>query len=309
MKIFVSGLVNVETNVGIGRFPIEYAPIHYAFFGIESNVSGVAFNVSKALKTLGSDVILNTLAGGDETAKRISAELESLGIAVKTAEVLKATPVSVVLFDEAGRRQIYCDLKDIQDQTADVSAIVPLLDGCAAAVLCNINFNRPLLRVVKDLGIPIATDVHALGDLDDGYNRDFMEAADILFLSDERIPEPPERFIRRLSGRFPAEIIVIGCGNAGACICCRSDDSVYRLSAARVGTVLNTIGAGDALFSSFLNFYLKGMSPLDALIRAQIFAALKIRFNGAANGFSDEAAVEALAVNHGIEIVRIPAGR
>lgn len=306
MKIFISGLVNVETNVRVGKFPIEYAPVHYPFFGIESNVSGVAFNVAKALKTLGNDVLLNTVTGNDEAAERISAALKSLDIASKIETALNATPLSVVLYDDTGKRQIYCDLKDIQERTADVSAIAPLLEGCAAAVLCNINFNRPLLRIAKDAGVPIATDVHALSDPDDAYNRDFMEAADILFLSDERLPEPPERFISRLSEKYAAKIIVTGCGKAGACLYCRDDNLIYRMTAARVGTVVNTVGAGDALFSAFLNFYLTGRSALDALIRAQIFAALKIGHNGAANGFSDEAAVEALVSDHGIDISEFP---
>lgn len=91
MKIFISGLVNVETNVRVGKFPIEYAPIHYPFFGIESNVSGVAFNVAKALKTLGNNVLLNTITGNDEAAERISAALKSLNIASKIETVLNAT--------------------------------------------------------------------------------------------------------------------------------------------------------------------------------------------------------------------------
>ncbi len=133
-----------------------------------------------------------------------------------------------------------------------------------------------------------------------------MEAADILFLSDERLPEPPERFVSRLGVRYAAKIIVIGCGKEGACLYCRDDGLIYRMTAARVGTVVNTVGAGDALFSAFLNFYLTGRSVLGALIRAQIFAALKIGHSGAANGFGDEAAVEALVADHGIEISEFP---
>ena len=64
------------------------------------------------------------------------------------------------------------------------------------------------------------------------------------------------------------------------------------LPAAHVGDVVNTVGAGDALFASFLHFYAKGLHPVDCLNRAQIFAAAKIRTSGASNGFVTEAEVE-----------------
>ena len=62
-KILVSGLVNVETNTKIQNFPINYCPINYSFFGVESNVSGVAYNISKALTTLGDDVSICSMTG------------------------------------------------------------------------------------------------------------------------------------------------------------------------------------------------------------------------------------------------------
>ena len=64
-KILVSGLCNIETTLKVNKFPIEYYPIDYPFFGIKSSVSGVAYNISKALKTLGDDVTLVSYVGND----------------------------------------------------------------------------------------------------------------------------------------------------------------------------------------------------------------------------------------------------
>lgn len=77
---------------------------------------------------------------------------------------------------------------------------------------------------------------------------------------------------------------------------------IYRLEAAHVGDVVNTLGAGDALFSCFINYYMKGYSAVEALTRAEIFAALKIRYNGAANGFSSEDIVERYYRNGGVAV-------
>ena len=63
-NILVSGLINTETTVRVRQFPVNYYPIDYPFFGVNTAVSGVAYNISKALKTLGDDVTLLTMTGG-----------------------------------------------------------------------------------------------------------------------------------------------------------------------------------------------------------------------------------------------------
>jgi ribokinase len=73
----------------------------------------------------------------------------------------------------------------------------------------------------------------------------------------------------------------------------RETSQIIEMPAFSAGQVVNTVGAGDALFSSFLHFYARGMAPIDALGRAQIFAAHKITANGAAQGFVTEQTVEA----------------
>ena len=48
-KILVSGLVNTETTVRVRQFPINYYPIDYPFFGVNTAASGVAYNIALAL--------------------------------------------------------------------------------------------------------------------------------------------------------------------------------------------------------------------------------------------------------------------
>ncbi|HOF00711.1 MAG TPA: carbohydrate kinase family protein [Spirochaetota bacterium] len=293
MNAIVSGLINIETTLKVRGFPINYYPVDYPFFGIQSSVSGVGYNVAKALLTLGNNIELASFIANDEEGKRILSKLKADGISARFLyQELKETPVTVALNDSEGRRQIHCDLKDIQEKTADFAKLESSIRKSDLVALCNVNFNRPLLKKVKALGKLIATDVHALSDINDEYNKDFMEHADILFLSDERLPSAPEEFILELKKRYPPKIIVVGLGNKGALLYDRAEDKRYKLEPAHVGEVVNTLGAGDALFSSLIHYYVKGCSTVEALTRAQIFAALKIRHNGAANGFSDEVVIE-----------------
>ena len=63
-----------------------------------------------------------------------------------------------------------------------------------------------------------------------------------------------------------------------------------------MGVTLNTIGAGDSLFSAFNHFYRTSQNPYTALQNAILFASYKIGSDGAAVGFLTEAALMALAV-------------
>lgn len=96
-NILVSGLINTETTVRVRQFPVNYYPIDYPFFGVNTAVSGVAYNISKALKTLGDDVTLLTMTGRDFPAEYIQSQLCTAGIGTDWVRPrLKETPKGVV---------------------------------------------------------------------------------------------------------------------------------------------------------------------------------------------------------------------
>lgn len=292
-KVLISGLINTETTVKVKDFPIEYFPIDYPFFGVNTKVSGVAYNLAKALKTLGDDVSLVSMIGNDFAAEYILKVMNEIQVDTQLVRSkLKETPSSVVLFAPDGRRQIYCDLKDVQESTYDFHK--EMYDDCDIVIACNTNFNRDLLKMAKRDGKIIATDVHVLSDINDEYNKDFMENANILFLSDEKVPDDYKSFVLSIEETYGNDIIVLGRGNKGALMYTKSEDKFYELPAVKVGDVVNTVGAGDALFSAFIHYTAKGLKPLDALNRAQVFASYKIGYNGASVGFADEELIEAL---------------
>lgn len=292
-KILISGLINTETTVKVKGFPIEYFPIDYPFFGVNTKVSGVAYNLAKALKTLGDDIELVSMIGDDFAAEYIIKEMENIGVNTKNVnKKLSQTPSSVVLFAPDGRRQIYCDLKDVQESTYEFHK--EMYENCDIVIACNTNFNRDLLKMANNDGKIIATDVHVLSDINDEYNKDFMKYANILFLSDEKVPDDYKAFVMSIEETYGNDIIVLGRGSKGALMYVKEEDKFYELPAVNVGEVVNTVGAGDALFSSFLHYYSKGMTPIEALNRAQLFASYKIGFNGASEGFASEEQIENL---------------
>ena len=285
-KILVAGLINIETTLRIDAFPIHYAPVHYPFFGVQSTVSGVGYNIAKALTTLGDTIHFLSLIGEDAASQLVRQQLAQEQVEDEhVLSLMPQTAQSVILYDPNGRRQIHTDLKDIQERVYPTETFSARLQDCSLAMLANVNFTRPFLKLAQQAGKPIATDVHTISDLDDDYNKDYMAAANILFMSDEALPCAPEQWAHQIQERFGTNIVVIGLGSAGALLAVKDDNFLERIPAVTTRSIVNTIGAGDALFSSFNHVYLQTKDPYEAIKKAVVFASYKIGATGAADGF------------------------
>ena len=79
-RILVSGLINIETTLQVEDFPIAYEPVRFPFFGIQCSVSGVGYNVAKALTVLGDGVCFLSMIGGDMAGRLVLESLADDGI-------------------------------------------------------------------------------------------------------------------------------------------------------------------------------------------------------------------------------------
>jgi len=287
-KILVSGHIGIEITAKIGQFPIEYTPIEYEFYGVNTTVSSVGYNIVKAIKTLGCDPIFFSVTGNDIYRNIIKNEIENIGISTEyVLPIAEKTSQSVILYNE-NQRKIICDLKNVQEIKYPIEKIDEIINTVDIAILCNINYSRELLKKVKSYGKSIATDVHVLDDVNDKYSKDFMFYSDILFFSNEKILGREEEFLKRIIETYNNEIIVIGLGEKGVLMFVREENKIKHYPSVKTRDIVNTIGAGDALFSSFIYFYNKTKDPYYAIEKAIIFASYKIGENGAAQGFLSE---------------------
>lgn len=294
--IYVSGLLNFETILNVDSFPVNYYPTEYPFYGVNNGVGGTAFNISKALRTLGDKVILSSHVGEDLIGKTIVNELKKNKITETSIyHDLDQTPSQVVLVDRDFNTQTYTDLKSVQNAVSNFEIEKEKIEKSDLVVLCNSNFNRPLLREAKKLNKKIATDVHIIGSVDDEFNKEFMEYSDILFLSSKGIHELNyEEFLLDIYNTYHNELIVLGEGREGAMILDSKKKTIYHIDAVTVRDIVNTVGSRDALFSAFLHYYLKGIDSLEALKLAELFTSYKIGENGGANGFAKEKEIKEL---------------
>lgn len=294
-KFLVSGLINVETSLRIAGFPLQYEPVCQSPFGIESAVSGAGYNVARALTALGNPVLFLSIVGHDFAGQQV---LESLRHNHIRADFVIAqasrTVQAIILHDEDGRRQVHIDLKDVPDQVYPAQRINHALDRSDQVVLCNVNFNRPLLRLAKEAGKRIFTDVHALASLEDEHNREFLQTADVVFMDDRKLPGPAEVFGGEVMRCYGPEVLVIRMGEKGALLFTGADEDPVTVPGVQTRPVVNRTGAGEAMLSAFAHCYAAGMTALEALRRAAVFASYKIGSAGTAEGFLDPHGLEAL---------------
>ncbi len=152
-RILVSGLINLETTLRVDRFPVTYEPVRFPFWGVQSTVSGVGYNLAKALTVLGNELSFMSMIGQGNVGKMVLQALQDDRIPRDfVITQLSQTPQSVILYDQVGQRQIHVDLKDIQERPFPPDLFQQALSDCNLALLCNINFNRPFLQQAKRAG-------------------------------------------------------------------------------------------------------------------------------------------------------------
>jgi len=287
-NILICGLINIETNIKVDKFPIEYCPIEYKFFGVNNSISGVGYNIVKALKTLGDDPIFFSIIGNDMYKDLIFNDLKKDDIKTNYILPLLDQTVQSTILNDGNRRKILLDLKNIQEIKYPTNMLQNIVNKIDAGIICNINFSRDFLKILKDNGKLIATDVHVLSDINDEYNNDYIKYSDILFLSNENIIGKENDMIQQLSQNYNHKIIVVTMGENGLLIYVKEKDEIKHFNAIKTREVVNTIGAGDALLSCFVYFYCKTKDPYYSIKLATIFASYKIGENGGAKGFLSE---------------------
>ncbi|ONH32503.1 carbohydrate kinase family protein [Pseudofrankia asymbiotica] len=273
--VVVAGVANVQQTVPVDDFPLHYAPVRYLPHRLRLEAGGVGLNVARVLRALGSPVVLAALVGADPAGVLVRAELERAGLGGAGVVAAASTPTSVVLVDPRGARQVHTDLKDLSDAGYPRALFAELVAGAQLAVVSTVGFARPLLNVAKAAGVPIAVDVQTVTGVDDSYCGPWLRAADVLFCSAERLDTDPAVFARTALERFRARIVVVGLGADGALLAVRGRPARFVRAVAPHG-VVDTTGAGDALFAGFLHYWLGGGDPDDAMEHAVLVAGCAV---------------------------------
>lgn len=273
--IVVAGVTSLYMAMPVEQFPIPYTSTRFPDW-LRAEVSGAAYHIADTLHTLGDDVRLCTFVGDDPAGTAIQQSLHTHGLLGSGIVTAPQSSLGVVLVAPGGRRAGNPYVAAVNTLTYPVEAFRHHLRDADLAVLTNTAFVRPLLQPAREHGVPIAVDVHLISDINDTYNRPWLEVADIIFCSHEQLPCPPKQWVAQIFDRYPGcAIAAVGLGRRG-CVMGLDDGRLIEVAAVTPRGVMNTSGAGDALFASFLHGWLATGNPTKALEDAVLHAGWKI---------------------------------
>ena len=275
-RAFVVGPVSWNLLVHVAELPepephTVFAQWHHETLGGTS--AGKALN----LRLLGVDVTVSTLVGHDAIGERILGELRSAGVDVLAGRSANGSERHVNLMDAAGRRvSLYLNLPTaVQEEAGEApdATLTAALTAADAVVVDLADHSRRVLPAARALGRPVWCDLHDY-DGSSAFHEEFRAAADHLFVSDERLPDP-EGFLHEqvAAGK---RLVVCTRGARGA-VALERGGELHRVPAQPVPEVVDTNGAGDAFFAGFLRAHLDGRGVGDCLELAARTAAACVR--------------------------------
>lgn len=282
----VAGITQIETIVKVNKIPIEYSPLTSVPDSIYTAPGGDAYNESLALKWLGNKVEFLSVVGSNQDFSIFNPHDREVTISTEyILPIIDQTPTQVVLYDQNRQEQIFEDIKGLREAEYDMSMVRPMIFGCDMVVLSNANFCRPFIQVAKDYNKDIAVNIHTFNREKEKYNTDFLEAASILYFSDDTIAEDPYDFIKSIAEKYGTRIIILGQGSKGLILYDRDRGINVHYDTVKTNEVVNTAGAGNALIACFLHSYLETRDSTKAIKNALLFASYKIGYMGTSNGF------------------------
>ena len=282
----VAGITQIETVVKVDSIPVEYVPRTSGPRRIFMAPGGDAFNVSLALKWLGDEVRFLSVVGKEQDLRIFNPSDRAVTLSTEYIQpIIDETPTAVILFDNNRHQQLFEDIKDLRDAEYDLNGVPEMIDKCDMVVLSNANFCRPFIKIANDKKKKLAVKIHSFEREKEKYNADFLSNASILYFSDDTMTGDPFDFVREIADKYGTDIIILGQGSKGVILFDRLRDINIHYNTVRTKEIVNTAGAGNAMFACFLHYYQENGDSLSAIKNALLFSSYKIGYVGTSEGF------------------------
>ena len=275
--VFIAGPVSWNLLVHTEVLPRPEPHTVFAQWHAET-LGGTSAGKAVNLRQLGVDVALSTLLGDDDPGRRILQRLRAAGVEVIAGRSGTGSERHVNLMDATGSRvSIYLTLPVAVSTGSDTDITRNRQDAALAAadvvVVDLADHSRRFLAAARTSGKPIWCDLHDY-DGRSSFHAEFRDAADVIFVSGERLPDP-YRFLRdQIAGGKQLAVCTRGADGA---VALNAEGEMLEVAAQPVQDLVDTNGAGDAFFAGFLAAHLDGRSLRDCLGRAVRVAASCVR--------------------------------
>jgi sugar/nucleoside kinase (ribokinase family) len=265
-SVLVVGGVSWDTIIALDRFP-EPRPQTLFARGARETLGSTGAGKALNLRRLGFDVTLHAMVGDDEPGRRIEQRLSAAGVHFIGERDPQGTERHLNLMaGDGGRISIYVAPASF-DPAFDRARLESLIPRSDHFVLNILNYCRQLIPAARSAKKPIWCDVHDWDGRND-YHRDFVEAADYLFLSSDKLPDFRAFMERAVRGK---QLVVCTHGSRGA-TALTAEGRWIETPIAPGFAARDTNGAGDAFFSGVLLGHARG-EPWERALQLGAIAA------------------------------------
>lgn len=252
-KVLVAGGVSLDSLVGLETLPEPRAQTVFAR-SFRQAVGSTGAGKALALSKLGLDVTFHAFIGEDAAGEEIRRVFSGTNVRTVFEIDPKGTERHINLMDGSGNRISIFVHTSTFEPSLDLSRLEPLVAGSDLVVLNIINYCRRLIPLVKKHGRPLWTDIHDW-DGENPYHRDFVNAADAVFMSSDSLPDY-QLSLLDLVGQGK-DVAVATHGARGSTLLDRTGHFTFT-PAVTLGELRDINGAGDNFFAGFLWAYLEG---------------------------------------------------
>jgi sugar/nucleoside kinase (ribokinase family) len=271
LDVIVIGNAGIDTNVYLQGAEIDFS-VEANFTENIDYVGQAGGYTSRGFAQLGWRTGFIGYLGADYHGEYIRQTLAHDGIDISTVFIDPAgTARSINFMYPDGRRRNFYDGKSHMSLSPDLARCREILSRTRLVHFHLPNWARKLLPIAREAGAMIACDIQDVIQLNDPYRQDFIQSADILFLSSANLKDPVD-IARNLIAKNQEQTIIIGMG-ADGCLSA-TKHGIWQHAAVTIDSpIIDTNGAGDGLAVGFLESYVLERRPLHAsVLRGQITA-------------------------------------
>lgn len=298
-RIVVVGSANVDLTTFIDDFPRPGETIFGRSFDL--GFGGKGANQAVAARLCGADVSMVARVGDDLFGPATIRNFKKQGIGAQHVRTVPgvSSGVAPIFVDKSGQNRIIV-VKAANDRLrpADVDAAAPLLKRADCIVL---QFEIPLATVYYTIRFARRHGIRCILNPAPGQPVDMKKVAHLDYFvpnetEAEAITGMPVKTVDEAESCAAALLdagirrVIITLGANGALLAAR--EGMRHVPAFPVKTVDST-GAGDAFIGSFAVFLGEGREELEAVSRANLYAALSTTKVGTQKSFVDRRAFEA----------------
>ncbi|MEM6457643.1 MAG: carbohydrate kinase family protein [Acidobacteriota bacterium] len=296
-EVVVVGNIGIDTVVRLAPGDDPRNPeVEGHFTRNRDHIGQAGGYAARGYAALGCRTAFVGAVGDDVHGRWIRGVLAADGIDARGVFVDPAgTCRSVNLMGREGQRRFFYDPKGHMTLPVDLDRVRAVARGARLAHVHLPNWARRVLPVLRELGVFVAVDLQDMRTVDDAYRDDFLQHADLAFVS-ASVHVEPLAFLAALRARWPDLPFVMGMGARGAALAWPGA-AVLRMPPPAApddaAPLVDTNGAGDALaVATLVAHVLDDRPPIEALLRGQIAARHACGLDATSDGLITRDALE-----------------